>query len=243
MSRGLVGCAVYESGVVIIKLKANLSSTSHLTSQLELSLAKTGKVDPHLVKHSHSCWICLMIDEVTSHLMRWPQSCETASQQVRQPHYFEAASQLVPVSQFQNWWGDLPIGVTALQLLCSFTTDKVTLGGGKHPQNKWGCLTCEVDSKVGNHVWTGEAVSWLLRQPHKWSGSLATIEVTSQLWNSLWVSHMWGSLTFVMQNHNWWADMEKDQIFPRTHLSTMKISAKIYLTISRIIVEIIIYRL
>ena len=27
-------------GVVIIKLKANLSSTSHLTSQLELSLAK-----------------------------------------------------------------------------------------------------------------------------------------------------------------------------------------------------------
>ena len=28
-------------GVVIIKLKANLSSTSHLTSQLELSLAMT----------------------------------------------------------------------------------------------------------------------------------------------------------------------------------------------------------
>ena len=30
-------------GVVIIKLKANLSSTSHLTSQLELSLAKSIK--------------------------------------------------------------------------------------------------------------------------------------------------------------------------------------------------------
>ena len=29
--------------VVIIKLKANLSSTSHLTSQLELSLATEGK--------------------------------------------------------------------------------------------------------------------------------------------------------------------------------------------------------
>ena len=29
-------------GVVIIKLKVNLSSTSHLTSQLELSLAKWG---------------------------------------------------------------------------------------------------------------------------------------------------------------------------------------------------------
>ena len=31
-------------GVVIIKLKANLSSTSHLTSQLELSLAKLNEV-------------------------------------------------------------------------------------------------------------------------------------------------------------------------------------------------------
>ena len=36
---GLVAEAMWWVGVVIIELKANLSSTSHLTSQLELSLA------------------------------------------------------------------------------------------------------------------------------------------------------------------------------------------------------------
>ena len=41
-----VGCGAYVVGgwVVIIKLKANLSSTSHLTSQLELSLEKLLKI-------------------------------------------------------------------------------------------------------------------------------------------------------------------------------------------------------
>ena len=41
-------------GVVIIKLKANLSSTSHLTSQLELSLAKfeLGPAEPQVVAYN-----------------------------------------------------------------------------------------------------------------------------------------------------------------------------------------------
>ena len=42
---GWVGVGVGGGGwVVIIKLKANLSSTSHFTSQLELSLAKIEKM-------------------------------------------------------------------------------------------------------------------------------------------------------------------------------------------------------
>ena len=52
-------------------------------------ITKTGKVVTHLVRQPHSWWSCLTIDEVASHMMRWPQSCETALQQTS-----EAASLL-----------------------------------------------------------------------------------------------------------------------------------------------------
>ena len=149
--------------------------------------------------------------------MRWPQSCETASQQVRLPHYFEAASQLVPVSQSHNWWRDLTTLKQPNNRWGSLTTVMQPLNwcgnlgrwetASKHVMLLyiWDSLTFasqsykwEVALQVWSHVATCEAASWLVRQPHKWFGNLTTNEGNSQLWTSLRVSHTRGSLTSVM---------------------------------------------
>ena len=109
-------------------------------------ITKTGKVVSHLVRQPHSWWSCLTIDEVASHMMRWPQSCETASQQVRLSHNkWGILTTLRQIHNWccccsltsHNWWGDL----TSL----------------KQPYNSWGSLTT-------------------VMQPHKWWGNLGRAE-------------------------------------------------------------------